>query len=33
MKTIAFANNKGGVLKTSLTTNYAAVLSKKGKKF
>ncbi|VEU66283.1 ParA/Soj family protein [Mesomycoplasma conjunctivae] len=32
MKTIAFANNKGGVLKTSLTTNYAAVLSKKGKK-
>lgn len=32
MKVISFANNKGGVLKTSLVTNYAAVLSKKGKK-
>ncbi|AZZ65659.1 ParA family protein [Metamycoplasma phocicerebrale] len=32
MKIIAFANNKGGVLKTSLTVNYASVLAKKGYK-
>lgn len=31
-KKIAFANNKGGVLKTSLTVNYASVLSKRGYK-
>ncbi|WP_033161507.1 ParA family protein [[Mycoplasma] collis] len=29
---IAFVNNKGGVLKTTLTLNYAAVLAKKGYK-
>lgn len=32
MERIAFINNKGGVLKTSLCVNYAAVLAKKGKK-
>lgn len=32
MKVVTFANNKGGVLKTSLTVNYASVLSKKGYK-
>lgn len=31
-KIIAFSTNKGGVLKTSLTTNIAGVLSKQGKK-
>ncbi|VEU59320.1 ParA family protein [Mesomycoplasma neurolyticum] len=29
-KKITFVNNKGGVLKTSLTVNYAAVLATKG---
>ncbi|UWD34491.1 AAA family ATPase [Mesomycoplasma molare] len=33
MKVITFSNNKGGVLKTSLTVNYAGVLSKKVIKF
>lgn len=32
MKIITFANNKGGVLKTSLTVNYGCVLAKKGYK-
>lgn len=31
-KIIAFSTNKGGVLKTTLTTNVAGVLSKQGKK-
>lgn len=32
MKIIAISSNKGGVLKTSLTTNIAGVLSTQGKK-
>lgn len=31
-KVLAFSNNKGGVLKTSLSVNLAGVLSKHGKK-
>ncbi|MCC3160949.1 MAG: AAA family ATPase, partial [Mollicutes bacterium PWAP] len=32
MKTIAFLNNKGGVLKTTLTTNVAGALASNNKK-